>query len=108
MSGVLLSYTPTVAEDLTEDAATKDIALHLQQLLVADNVGSSQTANVGSDDYLDQLAPIIKDALAKQHAEELTSILDNITRSKDQEIESLCNGNQNVSTFSYINAQLFV
>lgn len=90
----------TVEEDLIEDGPTKDIMLHLQQLLLSDDITTPITSNSGvaksSDDYLDQLAPIIKDALISQHAEELTSSLEIITRTKDQEIEALCNGDQNV------------
>lgn len=86
----------TVSEDYIEDGITKDIISHLQQLLLSDTLNTNEAFAKGSaDDYLDQLAPIIKDALASHHAEELTSGLDNITRTKDQEIEALCNGDQN-------------
>lgn len=86
----------TVADDYIEDSITKDIMSHLQQLLLSDITNTNESFAKGSaDDYLDQLAPIIKDALASHHAEELTSGLDNITRTKDQEIEALCNGDQN-------------
>lgn len=91
----------TVADDPLDEGPAKDIMLHLQQLLLADDIGNSMSSSAesakNSDDYLDQLAPIIKDALTSQHAEELTSCLETITRTKDQEIEALCNGDQNVS-----------
>lgn len=99
--------------DSKEDSKINDIVVHLQQLLVSDNVlpssknpldvFESQSQNVSrttrtlsSDDYLDQLAPIILDALANNQTDELRSGIDMITKSKDQEIENLCNGNQNV------------
>lgn len=91
----------TVADEPLDDGPTQDIMLHLQQLLLSEDIMTPQANGAGpaksSDDYLDQLAPIIKDALVSQHAEELTNCLENITRTKDQEIEALCNGDQNVS-----------
>lgn len=90
----------TVADEPLEDGPAKDIMLHLQQLLLSDDISAPLTKSSGpaksSDDYLDQLAPIIKDALISQNAEELASCLETITRTKDQEIEALCNGDQNV------------
>lgn len=90
----------TVADEPLEDVPAKDIMLHLQQLLLSDDISTPLTKSSSpaksSDDYLDQLAPIIKDALISQNAEELASCLETITRTKDQEIEALCNGDQNV------------
>lgn len=92
----------TVADEPNDDGPAKDIMLHLQQLLLSNDISKPLTGDSevskSSDDYLDQLAPIIKDALISQHAEELTSSLETITRTKDQEIEALCNGDQNVSS----------
>lgn len=105
-----MSSTTTVDEQV-DDSKLQDIILHLQQLLLSDNVLTSTTntstssrhqggagANrlASSDDYLDQLALIVRDALTNNQTDELRSGLDSITKSKDQEIENLCNGNQNV------------
>lgn len=90
-------------EDSKEDNHLQDIVVHLQQLLLADNVLSTHATeqksklSTSSDDYLDQLAPLIRDALSSNQVEELRSGIDAITKAKDQEIELLCNGNQNVS-----------
>lgn len=110
-----MSETVTIEEatDANEDSKIQSIVVHLQQLLLAENVlpstktssGTSdphfQNSNrnaghISSDDYLDQLAPIIRDALTNNQTDELRSGIDTITKSKDQEIENLCNGNQNV------------
>lgn len=102
----------TVADDPLDDGPTKDIMLHLQQLLLADNITAQLTDSSelvkSSDDYLDQLAPIIKDALVSHHAEELTSCLETITRTKDQEIEALCNGDQNASFHPSVTALVLI
>lgn len=90
-------------EETKEDNHLQDIVVHLQQLLLADNVLSTHATeqksklSTSSDDYLDQLAPLIRDALSSNQVEELRSGIDAITKAKDQEIEQLCNGNQNVS-----------
>lgn len=103
----------SVADEIKEDNNLQDIVLHLQQLLLSENVlsthqpeGRSQFSSTSSDDYLDQLAPIVRDAITSNKTDELRSGLDAITKSKDQEIETLCNGNQNVCIG--IHMQLFV
>lgn len=111
------------AVDANEDSKLQDIVVHLQQLLVSENVLTStkassyspydssfphqsrQTQDVrsrSSDDYLDQLAPIIRDALTNNQTDELRSGIDIVTKSKDEEIENLCNGNQNVCQNTFI------
>lgn len=91
------------ADVIKEDSNLQSIIVHLQRVLLSDNVLAthsneprSQVSSTTSDDYLDQLAPIVRDALSLNQTEELRSSLDTITKSKDQEIEILCNGNQNV------------
>lgn len=94
----------TVVDESKEDSNLQNIVAHLQQVLLSDNVlaahasePKTQISATTSDDFLDQLAPLVRDTLNSNQTEELRSGLDTITKYKDQEIEDLCNGKQNVS-----------
>lgn len=77
----------------------KDIDIQLQQLLLSsDPVRSSGNNNNNTsttDDYLEQLAPILKEALKTDSTDSLLESLDNATKEKDKEIDTICSGDHN-------------
>ena len=90
------SFAPIPAVDSGD--RLMDMTLHLQQLLLStDTVFQSTTKgnSASSDDYIEQLAPIIKEAIVSNATENLRDLLDNITRLKDREIDSICSGDHN-------------
>lgn len=69
----------------------QDMSLHLQQLMLStDNVQN----NSFSEDFLEQLVPIVKDAIKTKRTGELLDRLDGITRLQDRKLEQLCEGGQ--------------
>ncbi|ANB12875.1 Sec15p [Sugiyamaella lignohabitans] len=91
---------------LVQDDSFKDMKLQLQQLLLStDFVIQSKVSGVGagrrrvvgtpSDDYLEQLAPIIRDSMKKGNTSELVDTLEGLQRLKDREINQICSGDHN-------------
>lgn len=71
--------------------APQDMTLHLQQLMLStDNVQN----NSFSEDFLEQLVPIVKDAIKTKRTGELLDRLDAITRQKNRQLEAICDGGQ--------------
>lgn len=77
-------------------SSVEDMTLQLQQLLTFDPalVTSSSSKNV-QDDYIEQLAPIVKSALASNSAEDLVDILETMQRDADHNINEICSGDHN-------------
>lgn len=93
-AGALVS--PISAELKAEHSIT-DMKLQLQQLLLStDPVFQAKGGRGGlSDDFLEQLAPIIRDALQSNGTRELNETLEQLSRLKVREIESICSGDHN-------------
>uniref|UniRef100_A0A060T420 Exocyst complex component SEC15 n=1 Tax=Blastobotrys adeninivorans TaxID=409370 RepID=A0A060T420_BLAAD len=84
-----------------------DLSLHLQQLLLSSDPmvyknpssrganSSSLQSDASTDDYLEQLAPILSSALKNDSTAELQETLEAATKEKDREIDAICSGDHN-------------
>ncbi|KAK9475017.1 exocyst complex subunit Sec15-like-domain-containing protein [Dipodascopsis tothii] len=71
------------------------LSLHLQQVLLlnSDPISLSSISLEG-DDYLEQLAPVIEDAVKADKVDFLIERLTEVTEQKEIELQELCNNNQ--------------
>lgn len=72
----------------------EDITLQLEQLLSFDPALTTPNKQQ-SDDYIEQLAPIVKNAIASNRAEDLVDILESMQRDADNDINEICSGDHN-------------
>ncbi|KAK9463355.1 exocyst complex subunit Sec15-like-domain-containing protein [Lipomyces oligophaga] len=71
---------------------------HLQQVLLLNSDPVSLLHSIEGDDFLEQLAPVIEDAVNANSVEELIQHLTAVTAQKENEVQELCNGNQHEYT----------
>ncbi|CAN6674121.1 exocyst complex component Sec15p [Trichomonascus vanleenenianus] len=79
-----------------ESDSLRDMSLQLEQLLSSDPVLHTKKGGLDTtDDYLEQLAPILKDALENDTTEELLLKCEAFKKDRDREIDEICSGNHN-------------
>lgn len=89
------SVTPS--SELKVEHSITDMKLQLQQLLLSTDPVFQEKGSRGgqSDDFLEQLAPIIREALHFNGIPNLNETLEQVSRLKDRELESICSGDHN-------------
>ncbi|KAA8905523.1 hypothetical protein TRICI_005270 [Trichomonascus ciferrii] len=84
---------PSVQVESSEHV--KDMDIQLQHLLLSSDPIVQHSSSKTTDDYLEQLAPILKEALKTDSTDALLEHLDNTTKEKDREIDAICSGDHN-------------
>ncbi|KAK9479476.1 exocyst complex subunit Sec15-like-domain-containing protein [Lipomyces japonicus] len=77
-----------------QDDSTQDMMLNLQQVLLLNSDPLSLLNSLEGDDYLEQLAPVLEDAVNVDQVDVLLDKLTAITDQKELEVQKLCNDNQ--------------
>ncbi|KAK7205950.1 exocyst complex subunit Sec15-like-domain-containing protein [Myxozyma melibiosi] len=91
------TLSPTASASITavgsEDPS--DVMMnHLQEVLLLNSDPVSLLNSFEGDDFLEQLAPVVEDALNSQAVDLLVERLATITAQKETEVQELCNSNQ--------------
>lgn len=78
------------------ETPAKDVKFQIQQLLLTrDPVLQAKDTDGASDEYLDQLTPIIRQSLETNTTDDLLDTLAGLIKLKDREVEAICGGNHN-------------
>ncbi|KAK9448817.1 exocyst complex subunit Sec15-like-domain-containing protein [Limtongia smithiae] len=95
-TAVALDAAAAAAESAAadDDPTTQAMMLHLQQVLLLKSDPISLLNSFEGDDYLEQLAPVVEDAVNANQVDVLIDRLGKITAQKEGEVQELCNSNQ--------------
>ncbi|KAK9254290.1 exocyst complex subunit Sec15-like-domain-containing protein [Lipomyces tetrasporus] len=89
---------PGSVGESTDNERTQAMMQHLQEVLLLNSDPISLLNSFEGDDYLEQLAPVVEDAVNANHVDLLIDRLASITAQKEIEVQELCNSNQHEYT----------
>ncbi|KAK9370041.1 exocyst complex subunit Sec15-like-domain-containing protein [Lipomyces kononenkoae] len=82
----------------SSEERTQAMMQHLQQVLLLNSDPIWLLNSFEGDDYLEQLAPVVEEAISTNQADLLVDRLASITAQKETEVQQLCNSNQHEYT----------